>query len=233
MTRIGALTTLTSLTSLTALLILSFAVHAANPSVEMHTSAGVIVLELDQEKAPVTVANFLDYVEKDAYAGTIFHRVIPGFMIQSGGHYEDLSSLETGEPILNEADNGLQNRSGTIAMARMDEIDSAMRQWFINVANNKSLDHSTRSCTREDEAKRAAVLARGLNKPQTCQSFGYAVFGRVISGMNIVRKIERVPTQFRGSHANVPIQTIVIEKVELREQPETETDLDADMETKT
>lgn len=205
------------LTGLLVLLSLSFGAVAANPIVEVNTSVGVIVLELDQEKAPVTVANFLDYVQKDGYAGTIFHRVIPGFMIQSGGHYEDLSELETGEPIRNEADNGLRNRTGTIAMARMEEIDSAIRQWFINVANNKNLDHSSQSCTREDEQKLAAAWARGLNKPQTCKSFGYAVFGRVIEGMDVVRKIERLSTEPRGMHASVPVETVVIEKIELRE----------------
>ncbi|MFT7244462.1 MAG: cyclophilin family peptidyl-prolyl cis-trans isomerase [Candidatus Azotimanducaceae bacterium] len=191
--------------------------NAANPVVEMHTTAGVIVLELNQYMAPVTVANFLSYVEKDGYAGTIFHRVIPGFMIQSGGHYEDFSELEGGEPIVNEADNGLKNKTGTIAMARIDVIDSSERQFFINASNNAELDHSQRSCTRKDEAKVAAALERGLRRPQTCGSFGYAVFGRVTQGMDVVRKIERQPTRPKGMHQNVPVVAVVIEKVILRE----------------
>jgi len=198
-------------------LVFSVTASADNPVVEMHTSAGLIVLELNQQMAPVTVANFLSYVEKDGYAGTIFHRVIPGFMIQSGGHYEDLSELEGGESIVNEADNGLKNKTGTIAMARMGEIDSSQRQFFINLSNNSSLDHSQRSCTRADEAKVAAALARGLRRPQSCDSFGYAVFGRVTAGMDVVRSIERQRTQPKGMHQNVPVVPVVIEKVILRE----------------
>jgi cyclophilin family peptidyl-prolyl cis-trans isomerase len=205
---------------ITVLLLAAIGAEAANPIVEIHTSAGVIALELNQDKAPVTVSNFLAYVEQDGYAGTIFHRVIPDFMIQSGGHREDLSELETAEPILNEADNGLKNKPGTIAMARMDEIDSAMRQWFINVADNKRLDHSEQSCTRKDEAKVAAALERGLYRPQTCKSFGYAVFGHVIEGMDVVSKIEQIPTEPKGMHQNVPVQTVVIQKIVLRESPE-------------
>jgi cyclophilin family peptidyl-prolyl cis-trans isomerase len=195
----------------------SVTVNAANPVVEMYTSAGLIVLDLNQQMAPITVANFLSYVEKDGYEGTIFHRVISGFMIQSGGHYEDMSELESGEPIVNEADNGLKNKAGTIAMARMNEIDSSKRQFFINAGNNATLDHSQRSCTRVDEAKVATALARGLRRPQTCGSFGYAVFGRVTQGMDVVRKIERMRTQPKGAHQNVPVVPVVIEKIILRE----------------
>ena len=199
------------------LLVLSATANAANPVVEMHTSAGLIVLELNQQMAPVTVANFLSYVEKDAYAGTIFHRVIPGFMIQSGGYDENLSELEGGELIDNEADNGLKNKMGTIAMARMNEIDSSKRQFFINTSNNTTLDHSQQSCSRKDEEKVAAALARGLRRPQTCSTFGYAVFGRVKQGMDVVRKIESLATRPKGGHQNVPLVSVVIEKVILRE----------------
>tara|TARA_R110002072_G_scaffold13418_13_gene56333 strand:+ start:9463 stop:10104 length:642 start_codon:yes stop_codon:yes gene_type:complete len=190
--------------------------HAENPVVEMHTSSGLIVLELNQMLAPLTVANFLSYVEKDGYKGAIFHRVIPGFMIQSGGHFSDLTELEGGEPVVNEADNGLKNKLGTIAMARMDEIDSAQRQFFINAANNTSLDHGPLSCTREDERKVAAARERGLHRPQSCKTFGYAVFGRVVEGMSVVNAIEAVPTRPRGGHRNVPIQPVIIEKIVLR-----------------
>ena len=205
---------------ITFLLVVAIGAQGANPVVEVHTSEGLIVLELNQDKAPVTVENFLAYVEQDGYAGTIFHRVISDFMIQSGGHFEDLSELETGEPIRNEADNGLKNVTGTIAMARMDEIDSAMRQWFINVADNQRLDHTEQSCTREDEAKVAAALERGLYRPKTCKSFGYAVFGHVIEGMEVVKKIEQIPTEPKGMHQNVPVKTVVIEKIQLRGSPE-------------
>lgn len=195
----------------------SVTANADNPVVEVHTTAGLIVLQLNRHMAPVTVDNFLSYVEKDGYAGAIFHRVMPGFMIQSGGHYEDMAEFEGGEPIVNEADNGLKNKTGTIAMARMNEIDSSKRQFFINVSNNPELDHSQRSCTRQDEAKIAAALERGLRRPQTCGTFGYAVFGRVTQGMDVVRKIERQPTRPKGIHQNVPVVAIVIEKVVLRE----------------
>lgn len=195
---------------------LSFGASAANPVVEMHTSAGLIVLELNPTLAPVTVANFLSYVEKDGYQGAIFHRVIPGFMIQSGGHFENLTELEGGETIVNEADNGLKNKPGTIAMARMNEIDSSQRQFFINVANNTSLDHGPMSCTRDDERKVTEARARGLHRPQSCKTFGYAVFGRVVQGMDVVTTIEQVPTRPKGMHQNVPVQPVIIEKMVLR-----------------
>lgn len=196
--------------------LMSFAANGDNPVVEMHTSAGIIVLELNQTLAPVTVANFLEYVEKDGYQGAIFHRVIPGFMIQTGGHFEDLTELEVANSVVNEADNGLKNKAGTIAMARMGEIDSAERQFFINIGNNTSLDHGPMSCTREDERKVAQARARGLHRPQSCKTFGYAVFGRVVGGMDVVVGIEGVATRPKGMHQNVPVQPVIIEKVVLR-----------------
>jgi len=196
--------------------VMSLGANGGNPVVEMHTSAGIIVLELNQTLAPVTVANFLAYVEKDGYRGTVFHRVIPGFMIQTGGYFEDLTDLEGGEAIVNEADNGLKNKAGTIAMARLNEIDSAERQFFINIDNNTSLDHGPMSCTREDERKVAEAWARGLRRPQSCSNFGYAVFGRVVGGMDVVTRIESVPTRPKGMHQNVPIQPVIIEKLVLR-----------------
>ncbi len=188
-------------------------VLADNPVVVMQTNMGNITLELDAEKAPVTVKNFLSYVDIDGYAGSIFHRVISNFMIQAGGHYADLEEMESGDTILNEADNGLKNLTGTIAMARMNQIDSASRQFFINTKDNAFLDHSPASCTREDERKQEAASARGLNRPVSCKSFGYAVFGRVIDGMEVVRKIEAVETVRQGPHQNVPRSPVIIERI--------------------
>ena len=178
--------------------------------VEIKTSLGSFVVELDEEKAPVSVANFLAYVDAGAYTDTIFHRVIPGFMVQGGGHYRDMSEAEDGETIFNEAANGLKNLRGTIAMARFDEIDSASRQFFINAADNDFLDHKPTSCTREDMAAEAAARARGLRKPRTCDSYGYAVFGRVVSGMDIVDLIEFTETRDVASHQDVPVVRVVI-----------------------
>ena len=186
------------------------ALAADNPSVIMNTSMGLIEIELDAEKAPVTVANFLSYVDKGDYEGTIFHRVIPGFMIQGGGHYPDMSEATVRETIHNEADNGLKNLTGTIAMARTNIIDSAGRQFFINVSDNDNLDHRPDSCTREDEATQIAAYERGLNRPATCRSFGYAVFGRVVKGMDVVKAIERVSTGFNMGHQDVPVDAVLI-----------------------
>ncbi len=186
----------------------------ANASLSDHvvieTSFGDIVLALDAEKAPVTVTNFLRYVDRQAYDGTIFHRVISGFMIQGGGHFEDLSESPSDPPILNEADNGLSNQVGTIAMARLSEIDTASNQFFINTADNPRLDHGPKSCSRAEESKRAALLARGLMKPKRCKSFGYAVFGEVIQGMDVVRRIEGVETGIRDGFFDVPVEPIKI-----------------------
>ncbi|MCB1646415.1 MAG: peptidylprolyl isomerase [Pseudomonadales bacterium] len=190
-------------------------VQAENPEVLIKTTMGDIVLELDQTRAPVTVGNFLSYVEDGSYVNTVFHRVIPGFMIQGGGHLADMTEVSERAEIRNEADNGLRNLTGTIAMARMDIIDSAGRQFFINVNDNAFLDHSPQSCSREDEAAEQAALERGLRKPRTCKSFGYAVFGRVIRGMDVVHKIEVVETGVNGSHMDVPVEPVTITAVEL------------------
>ena len=166
---------------------------AANPRVRMTTSMGVIELELDAKRAPETVKNFLDYVERGFYSGTIFHRVIPGFMIQGGGFAPGLKQKTTDEPVKNEADNGLKNLAGTIAMARTDDPHSATAQFFINTVDNAVLDHTEKS-------------ARG---------WGYAVFGMVTKGMDVVKKIEAVATGPAGGHRDVPKQDVVIGKVEV------------------
>lgn len=184
-----------------------------NPQVEIKTSLGVIKLELDAKKAPKTVKNFLSYVDEGAYDGTIFHRVIASFMIQGGGHLPDMSAAAEKGTIRNEADNGLKNVTGSIAMARTNEIDSARRQFFINVNNNTSLDHSVKSCTREDEQKQVEASQKGLYKPVTCKTFGYAVFGKVIAGMDIVTAIEKVSTRSFQGHQNLPATPIVIDSI--------------------
>ena len=159
----------------------------AQPTVEIKTNKGVIVVELNQEKAPNTVANFLQYSKDGFYSGTIFHRVISGFMIQGGGMDKNLSEKTTRAPIKNEADNGLANTIGTIAMARTNDPHSASSQFFINVANNAFLNHTEKS-------------ERG---------WGYAVFGKVVKGMDVVEKISHLPTD----GGDVPIQTVTIESV--------------------
>lgn len=194
-------------------LCLSFAAQAET-DVVIKTSLGDITVRLNREKAPITVANFLSYVDDGSYAGNIFHRVIEDFMIQSGGYLEDLSEARERERIRNEADNGLRNRKGTIAMARSGEIDSAGRQFFINTKNNYSLDHSARSCTREMEAKYAAQRAKGRYRPVICKTFGYAVFGEVISGMDVVETIEKSETGIVGDFHDMPINQIMILSVE-------------------
>ncbi|MBS3744297.1 MAG: peptidyl-prolyl cis-trans isomerase [Wenzhouxiangellaceae bacterium] len=165
------------------------------PSVIIHTSRGDITVELYEDQAPVTVENFLSYVRNGFYDGTIFHRVIPGFMIQGGGFTPELAPKPNDAPIENEADNGLSNQRGTIAMARTNEPDSATSQFFINVVDNSaSLDH------------------RGK---QSGRTWGYAVFGRVTEGMNVVDEIRFVQTEARGPHQNVPIEPVLIESVEV------------------
>lgn len=193
---------------------------AENPVAHMHTNKGVIVLELDRERAPISVQNFLDYVELDGYRGSIFHRVIPGFMIQTGGYFENLTDMDEGDYIRNEAENGLKNIPGSIAMARSDEIDSAGRQFFINVNHNRHLDHSEDSCTREDERRRLAAAERGLYRPQSCRSYGYAVFGRVIEGMEVVRAIEQAATESLADFTDIPVEPIVVEKIVVDESVE-------------
>lgn len=159
--------------------------------VMMDTSLGTITLELDDEKAPITVKNFVDYVKSAHYDGTIFHRVIDGFMIQGGGFTRDMNQKETKSPIRNEAMNGLKNKRGTIAMARTMVVDSATSQFFINLVDNDFLDFSS----------------------PTPQGFGYAVFGKVTDGMSVVDKIAKVRTGFSGPHQNVPVDPVVIKKV--------------------
>ena len=157
----------------------------------METSMGTITLELDDAKAPETVANFVQYAKDGHYDGTIFHRVIDGFMIQGGGFTKDMNQKTTREPIRNEAMNGLKNLRGTIAMARTMVVDSATSQFFINLVDNAFLDFQN----------------------PTPQGFGYAVFGRVTDGMDVVDQIARVKTGFAGPHQNVPDEAIVIKKV--------------------
>ena len=161
---------------------------AANPEVELKTNMGAITLELYADKAPKTVENFLQYVKDGHYKGTIFHRVIPGFMIQTGGFTAGFVEKKTRDPIPNEARNGLRNDAGTVAMARRGDPDSASAQFFINVANND-----------------------GLNRPNP-DGHGYAVFGKVIKGMDVVKKIEAVDTgNGPAPHQNVPRKAVVIE----------------------
>ncbi len=158
----------------------------AAPRVVFQTSAGEIVLELNAEKAPKTVDNFLQYVKSGQYAGTIFHRVIDGFMIQGGGFDADMKEKPTRAPIPNEAKNGLKNDAYTVAMARTSDPDSATAQFFINVGNNAALDYPGRD------------------------GAGYCVFGKVVKGTEIVDKIRTVATGNRGMHQNVPVKPILI-----------------------
>ena len=163
----------------------------SNPKVELHiTGHGVITLELDAAKAPKTVANFLSYVAKGHYAGTVFHRVIPGFMVQGGGFAVGMKQKDTDVNIENEATNGLKNDKYTVAMARTNEPHSASSQFFINASNNGFLNHTAPSGS----------------------GWGYAVFGKVVSGMDVVDKIEGVKTGNKGGHGDVPVTDVVIEK---------------------
>jgi peptidyl-prolyl cis-trans isomerase B (cyclophilin B) len=162
----------------------------SHPLVKLETSMGDITLELYPDKAPVTVANFLEYVKSGFYQGTIFHRVISSFMIQGGGMDAQMHEKTTRAPIKNEANNGLTNDAYTVAMARTNNPDSATAQFFINVANNAFLNH----------------------KGETPQGWGYAVFGKVIKGREVVDKIKAVATTNRGPHENVPQEPITIIK---------------------
>lgn len=198
---------------LTAALLLPSLALAAPPRVVIDTSMGKITVQLNPKKAPITVKNFLSYVNKGAYDGTIFHRVIPGFVIQGGGLTPDMKELPEGKPIHNEADNGLKNVTGTIAMAREDAIDSATRQFYINTANNHNLDHTRQSCTRKEMKSIEEARQRGLYKPRICKTFGYAVFGHVISGMRVVRKIEHVQTHSIDGMDDVPVKPVIIKHI--------------------
>jgi peptidyl-prolyl cis-trans isomerase B (cyclophilin B) len=163
----------------------------SNPQVELHiTGLGVITLELDAEKAPKSTENFLAYVNKGHYNNTIFHRVIPGFMVQGGGFEPDMKQKPTDAPIDNEANNGLKNNNYTIAMARTQAPHSATAQFFINVADNDFLNHTAPSL----------------------QGWGYAVFGKVVKGTEVVDQIKGVKTGRNGFHDDVPKEPIVIEK---------------------
>ena len=164
-----------------------------NPQVLVKTSMGEIRLELFQDKAPVTVENFLQYAKDGHYDGTIFHRVIPDFMIQGGGFSPDMTQKKTRDPIKNEAANGVQNDNGTIAMARTSVVDSATAQFFINAKDNDFLNHKNKSA----------------------QGFGYAVFGKVLRGADVVEKIEGVSTGTTAGHQDVPVEPIVIESISL------------------
>lgn len=170
------------------LLMTTHAFAADNPHVVINTSFGEIELELEAEKAPITVNNFLDYVDAERYDGTIFHRVIANFMIQGGGFDRYMQQKATKAAIKNEADNGLKNTRGTVAMARTQAPDSATMQFFINHADNDFLNHSSRD-------------------------FGYAVFAKVVRGMDVVDQIAQVKTSSYGMHQNVPIDPIVINSI--------------------
>ena len=163
----------------------------ANPQVELHIAGrGVITLELDEAKAPKSVANFLSYVKSGHYDNTVFHRVIPGFMVQGGGFKPGMDQKPTQAPITNEADNGLKNDNYTVAMARTSDPHSASAQFFINVANNEFLNF----------------------KAPTAQGWGYAVFGKVVKGQDVVDAIKGVATGRKGFHDDVPKEDVVIEK---------------------
>lgn len=161
--------------------------------IKLHTNHGVITLKLDAEKAPETVANFEQYVKDGHYNGTIFHRVISNFMIQGGGFEAGMNQKQTNAPIKNEANNGLSNKRGTIAMARTMDPHSASAQFFINVKDNDFLDHTA----------------------PTPQGWGYAVFGEVVDGMDVVDKIRNVATTSKAGHQDVPVEDVVIEKAEV------------------
>ncbi|MBU2603496.1 MAG: peptidyl-prolyl cis-trans isomerase [Actinobacteria bacterium] len=162
-------------------------------SVEFVTSMGTFVIELDGAAAPVTVENFLAYVDAGFFDGTVFHRVIPGFMAQGGGFSADMKQKPVNAPIKNEADNGLKNLRGTVAMARTSVIDSATAQFFVNVADNAFLDH----------------------KAKTMQGYGYAVFGKVVSGMEVMDAMVAVPTTSKGQMQDIPVTPIVIESAKV------------------
>ena len=175
----------------------AYVAHANQPMenkimIKLLTSMGEITLELDAENAPITVENFLSYVDTGHYDNTIFHRVIPGFVIQGGGMVSGMQEKKTGAPIQNEADNGLKNLTGSICMARTNVPHSATSQFFINLKDNHFLDHTEK----------------------TESGWGYAVFGRVVSGMDVVEKIAGVETGNVGYHSDVPLEDVVLEKAQ-------------------
>jgi len=164
--------------------------------INLHTSLGIIGIALDHEKAPETAANFLQYVRDGFYDGTLFHRVIPNFMIQGGGLESDMSQKPARDPIRNEADNGLKNVVGSIAMARTSDPHSASSQFFINLKDNDFLDH----------------------RAPTSQGWGYCVFGRVTEGMDVVEAIARTATTSRRGHQDVPVEEVLIVKAEVSDE---------------
>lgn len=164
-----------------------------NTKVKIETTMGVIVMELYPEKAPITVENFLTYVKDDFFSETIFHRVIPNFMVQGGGMLEDMSQKETRDTIKIEADNGLSNDRGTVAMARTMVPDSASSQFFINVKDNAFLNHTA----------------------PTDQGWGYCVFAKVTEGMDVIDNIIGSPTTVKAGHSDVPVDSIIINKVSI------------------
>ena len=172
-------------------LLSSIAAFAANPQLEVKTSLGTINIELYEDKAPKSVENFLQYAKDDFFNGTVFHRVIPGFMIQGGGFTPDMKQKDTRAPVTNEARNGLKNQTGTLAMARTSDPHSATAQFFINLKDNSFLDYPSRD------------------------GWGYAVFGKVVQGLDIVQKIAMVPTGNAGPHQNVPNTPVTIESIKL------------------
>ncbi len=189
-------------TSILALLLtINSNAFAANPKVRMETSKGTVIIELYPDKAPKTVENFLNYVNAGKYDGTIFHRVIPGFMNQGGGYTPDYKKVDTSAPVMNEADNGLKNTRGTIAMARTNDPNSATNQFFINTVDNAFLDHT------------------GKNP----RGWGYCVFGTVVDGMDVMDRIAKIPTGAGGPfRQDVPQEQAVIQKVSVVEAEKTE-----------
>jgi len=165
----------------------------AKPMVVMSTNFGDITIELFSDKAPISSENFLAYVKSGFFDGTIFHRVIPGFMIQGGGFDKDMNQKAPNDPIKNEADNGLKNDRGTLSMARTNVVDSATSQFFINLKDNDFLNNGSRD-------------------------FGYAVFGKVVEGMDVVDKIAQVDTGNHGMHQNVPVEAVVITGAKIKEE---------------
>lgn len=163
---------------------------SANPIIKMETSKGTMMIELDAEKAPLSAANFVSYVEDGFYDGLIFHRVIPGFMVQGGGMNPDMSEKPNKAPIKNEANNGLKNLRGTLAMARTNDPHSATSQFFINLKDNGFLDHTSESPA----------------------GWGYAVFGKVTDGIEVIDEIEKVKTGNHGPHGDVPLEPVTIIK---------------------
>lgn len=162
---------------------------AQAPRVKLTTSLGEVVIELAPDKAPASVENFLGYVRSGSYDGTLFHRVIEGFMAQGGGFSRDFTRRDTRDPVRNEADNGLRNITGSVAMARTSDPHSATAQFFINLSDNAFLDHRSRDP----------------------QGWGYAVFGHVVEGMDVVERIEKVATGKRGPYSDVPLEPVLIE----------------------